>query len=432
MYLYYTICTLILSIILFCQMILHNFVHLADSCICKLYDKILTNRFEFIFFLKEVTIMPKRITPGEIKKVNRRQIYRYIYDNERVSQQDISYALHLSRPTVAANLAELEEDGLIFKDGQQDLDQIGRKAAAYSIDSEYRVAVGVELTSREVKIIGVDLYGRKIERVVHKLEFSKTESYFKTVCGQIKDFISAMKFKEEQILGIGFAMQGLVSEDGTTVLYGAILDCTGLTVSVFEKYLNYPCLFVHDPDGAALSEIWHSPELKSAIYLSMSSHLGGSIISERMVRPGKHGHSATFEHITVAPGGEQCYCGKRGCAETILSMKSLLKGEEPDDFFNLVRTGDEEHQQRWMKYLGWLAIMIGNLHLVVDVDFILGGHLAPYFNETDIHYLYDEVRKLTPFYDTDDYIRISKLPSHNITIGAALQFIVRYLEDIDA
>ena len=413
-------------------MILHNFVHLADLRIVRLYDKILTNRFEFIYCLKEVTIMPKRITPGEIKKVNRRQIYRYIYDHEKVSQQDISYALHLSRPTVAANLTELEEDGLIFKDGQQDLDQIGRKAAAYSIDSQYRVAIGVELTSREVKIIGVDLYGSKIERTVHKLVFSKTESYYKKVCEYIQDFISTMKFKEEQILGIGFAMQGLVSEDGTTVLYGAILDCTGLTVSVFEKYLKYPCLFVHDPDGAALSEIWHSPELTSAIYLSLSSHLGGSIISERQVKPGKHGHSATFEHIMVVPNGKKCYCGRYGCAETILSMKSLLEGEEADDFFNLVRTGEAEHTQRWMKFLKRLAIMIGNLHLVVDADFILGGHLAPYLNETDIHYLYEEIRKLTPFYDTDDYIRISKLPSHNITIGAALKFIIGFLEDIDA
>lgn len=376
--------------------------------------------------------MPKKITPGEIKKVNRGHIYRFIYEHEKVSQQDITYALHLSRPTVAANITELEEDGLIFKDGQQDADQIGRKAAAYSVVSEYRVAIGVELTSREVKIIAVDLYGSKIERIVHKLGFAKSEAYYRQVCDHIQDFIDMMKFRDEQILGIGFAMQGLVSEDGTSVVYGAILDCTGLTISEFEKYLKYPCLFVHDPDGAALSEIWHSPDLKNALYLSMSSHLGGSIINERQVKPGKHGHSATFEHIMVVPNGKKCYCGKYGCAETVLSMKSLLEDEDPDEFFELVRNGDADHHERWMRYLKRLAIMINNLHLIVDVDFILGGHLAPYFNETDIRFLYDEVRKLSPFYDTDDYIKISKLPSHNITIGAALQFIVRYLEDIDA
>ena len=56
--------------------------------------------------------MPSRITPGHIKQNNRQQIYSYIYHQRKVSQQDLVYALRLSRPTVAANLAELEEDGV--------------------------------------------------------------------------------------------------------------------------------------------------------------------------------------------------------------------------------------------------------------------------------------------------------------------------------
>ena len=59
--------------------------------------------------------MSTRITPGQIKKNNRQQIYNYIYSRGKVSQQDISYALHLSRPTVTANLTALEEDGLISR-----------------------------------------------------------------------------------------------------------------------------------------------------------------------------------------------------------------------------------------------------------------------------------------------------------------------------
>ena len=46
---------------------------------------------------------------------NRNLIYQYIYRKEKVSQQDIAYDLHLSRPTVTTNLSSLEEDGLINK-----------------------------------------------------------------------------------------------------------------------------------------------------------------------------------------------------------------------------------------------------------------------------------------------------------------------------
>ena len=55
--------------------------------------------------------MRKSITPNQIKETNRTLIYQYIYKKKKVSQQDISYDLHLSRPTVTTNLSSLEEDG---------------------------------------------------------------------------------------------------------------------------------------------------------------------------------------------------------------------------------------------------------------------------------------------------------------------------------
>ena len=59
--------------------------------------------------------MKKSITPNQIRENNRYLIYQYIYRKEKVSQQDIAYDLHLSRPTVTTNLSSLEEDGLINK-----------------------------------------------------------------------------------------------------------------------------------------------------------------------------------------------------------------------------------------------------------------------------------------------------------------------------
>ena len=49
--------------------------------------------------------MRKSITPNQIKETNRTLIYQYIYKKKKVSQQDISYDLHLSRPTVTTNLS---------------------------------------------------------------------------------------------------------------------------------------------------------------------------------------------------------------------------------------------------------------------------------------------------------------------------------------
>ncbi len=47
-----------------------------------------------------------------------------------------------------------------------DTELVGRKASAYAINETYRVSIGVELLSRQVKTIAVDLYGKKISRDV--------------------------------------------------------------------------------------------------------------------------------------------------------------------------------------------------------------------------------------------------------------------------
>ena len=129
--------------------------------------------------------MKKSITPNQIKQNNRSLIYDYIYKNRKVSQQDISYDLRLSRPTVTKNLTTMENDGLIQKTGRMDTELVGRKAAAYSIVTDYRISIGVEILKKEVKMIAVNLYGEKMNRMTYKTAFTCSDSYFKDICDKI-------------------------------------------------------------------------------------------------------------------------------------------------------------------------------------------------------------------------------------------------------
>lgn len=374
--------------------------------------------------------MKKSITPNQIKENNRNLIYHYIYQNGKVSQQDISYNLRLSRPTITTNLTNLEADGLIQKNGQIDTEYVGRKASAYSIVSDYRVGIGVEILKDEVKMIAVDLYGRKISRLAFAINYENAEMYYQSVCDKIFNFINSMHLSDHQILGVGFAMQALISPDKKTVIYGKILSCTGLSINVFTKYLPFPCSFVHDAESAAVSELWISPELEDAFYLSISNHLGAAIISKGMILAGKHGHSSTIEHINMQSDGALCYCGKRGCMETLCSLNALLnKNETLDDFFKYLRLEDSSYMIRWNHFLTNLAKAINMLHLIFDTDFILGGYLAPYLCESDLAFLHEKIHQMTPFDEPSDFLRISKMPKHNIAIGAALPYIQEFLEN---
>lgn len=205
-------------------------------------------------------------------------------------------------------------------------------------------------------MIAIDLYGNKIERSVFAIDYQDKDEYFLQVCNRILKFRDEIKAKDEQILGVGFAMQGLVSPDRQTVVYGRILACTGLSITAFTKYLPYPCSFIHDADSAAISELWISPELHDAFYLSLSKHLGASIITKRELLDGKHGHSSVIEHIQMEQEGKMCYCGKRGCMETLCSIDALLtEGEDLETFFEKLEDKDTDIENRWRQYLQHLA-----------------------------------------------------------------------------
>ena len=374
--------------------------------------------------------MKKSITPNQIKQNNRSLIYDYIYKNRKVSQQDISYDLRLSRPTVTTNLAAMENDGLIQKTGRMDTELVGRKAAAYSIITEYRISIGVEILEKEVKMIAVNLYGEKMNRMTYEIAFECSSLYFKAVCDKIFEFKNSLGTADRQILGIGFAMQGLVTPDKQTILYGEILSCTGLSITEFSNHLPYRCSFIHDAESAAVSELWASPGLTDAFYLSLSRHLGAAIISKGTILTGKHGHSSTIEHIPMQPDGSRCYCGRRGCMETMLSLTSLLaESETPESFFANVRQKEPSALDRWNLFLTNLAKAVNMLHLVYDTDFILGGYLAQYLQEEDISFLHKQIQQMTPFTEAHDFLHISKMPKHNISIGAALPYIQAFLSD---
>ena len=366
----------------------------------------------------------RTITQGDIHSTNRQNIYTYIYHGRTVKQKDIPHSLKISRPTVTAHLSAMENEGLIFR--------TPGRSITWSINSRYKIALGVEILKDSVKIIAIDLYGLPLKCEMFRANYENSGEYYGKIVDKVKEFIASLEIDDadKKILGIGFALQGLVSENGDTVIYGEILKCTGLKIDVFTEKLNYTCRFVNTTSCAALCELWLNPKLKSLFYFSMSEHLNGAFVMADDILQAAKVCQSMFEHITACENGGLCYCGKHGCYETVCSKVALLKGDEPEEFFRRVRNGEPEASERWQNFLSHLGRLIASLHLVYDTKYILGGHLAPYFTEGDIDTLYEIVRERTPFEEGRDFILQSKMPSHNITIGAALPYIINFLDNL--
>lgn len=374
----------------------------------------------------------KGLTTIALKKINRSKIYQYIYRSKLTSKLQIVQDLQMGLSTVSQNLNLLENEGLIEKNGYFDSTG-GRKANAIQIVSDFRISIGVGILKNMFHITAIDLYGNTVYTDTIPLTYSNTAAYYQQITDKVKDFIDKNQYPENKILGVSIATQGITSPDNTTVIYGNIMNNTGMRLKDFSRHLPYPCHLEHDSKSAAFLELWNHPELDSAVVLLLNRNLGGAIITNHQIHQGCSMHSGTIEHICINPDGPLCYCGNRGCLETYCSANSLeqASGMTIKEFFPLLREKKSPQLiQIWEDYLKHLAFAMKNLNLVIDAPIIISGYLAPYFTEDDTDYLLRQINSMTPFELKEEQILVGTHGQYTPAIGAALFYVKEFIQSV--
>lgn len=374
----------------------------------------------------------KGLTNISVKKINRSKVYQYIYRKKITSKLQIVQDLQMGLSTVSQNLNLLEQDGLIEKNGYFESTG-GRKANAIQIVSDFRISIGIGILKNMFHITAVDLYGNALYTNTIPFPYSNTPDYYKQVTDKIKEFIATNQYDEEKILGVSIATQGITSPDHSTVLYGNIMNNTGMILEDFSRYLPYPCYLEHDSKSAAFLELWKHPELDSAVVFLLNRNLGGAIITNHQIHQGSSMHSGTIEHICINPDGPLCYCGNRGCLETYCSANALEQaaGMNIKDFFSLLREKKSPQlTQIWKDYLHHLAFAMKNLNLIIDAPIIISGYLAPYFLEDDIANLTKHINVSSPFALNKEHIFVGTNGQYTPAIGAALFYVNQFIHAI--
>jgi len=374
--------------------------------------------------------MATNYTTAMLKDRNKKSILQFLYTQKKTTPHMIAKKLNLSRPTVAQTLKELMLEEQISISGLAESTG-GRKANLYVFNSSKKIAIGLEILIDQYEIVAIDLYADviKYEKIPYK--FDNIDSYYEKVSDSVNQFISNLNIPPENVLGVGIALQALISSDGKSIVYGKILNCTGLNIKQFSDRIPYKCVFNHDAESLANSELWFDSSLKNAIFFNIRDNLSGAVIINGDFLRGGELKNGLFEHMTIVPGGRPCYCGKKGCVNSYCSISAFLKPEEDiNSFFNSLRSGDTTYKARWDDYLENLAMVIDNLHMFITSDVILGGTLSRYLIPQDINKLQRMAHKHSAFPSKEQYIKISRFASTPLCLGAALPLIKHYQKKV--
>ncbi|HET7629359.1 MAG TPA: ROK family protein [Bacillales bacterium] len=264
-----------------------------------------------------------------------------------------------------------------------------------------KVWAGVDIGGTKVAIALVDERGKVVSEETIPTEVEKGPDHTAANINAVLEKLFEKSGHEVQ--GIGIGSPGPLNANKGLILKPSNLP-TWIDYPIVEKVKNrFPSMPVslgNDADLAGLGEYLFSLEGDHpyAAYVTVSTGVGGGIISNGRLHTGASSSAAEFGHMIFEKDGPLCGCGRNGCVETFSSgtgianrMTEQVLQDENHPLFELARTNqlsakevfaafDEDDplaRQVIEKAEDALAITLANVITALNPSvFIIGGGVA--------------------------------------------------------
>jgi glucokinase len=128
---------------------------------------------------------------------------------------------------------------------------------------------------------------------------------------------------------IGVSCAGIINTGTGTVVYSPNVPALRSTPlrDMLEERFGAVVKLANDATLAALGE-WEFGVRRSVqdlVYVTVSTGIGGGIISGGCLLDGAHGAGGEVGHMTIDVSGPQCPCGRSGCWEALASGRALAE-----------------------------------------------------------------------------------------------------------
>lgn len=288
--------------------------------------------------------------------------------------------------------------------------------------------------------LGIDLGGSKIEGIVRddvgkelfrKRVPTRQEFGYEHILDAVHNLYRDMlRQSSQEPHTVGIATPGSISPR-RGVLRNSNTQC--LNGKPFhrdlEEQLGHSVTVVNDANCFALAEalLGAGRGYDSVFGVIMGTGCGGGIVIDGKVHEGRHGIGGEWGHTVIDPHGPQCYCGARGCVETLISGGGLerlwkeMHGKQHAmiDIVADFRSGDPDARDFMSRFFRQFGRAMANLVNVLDPDVIvLGGGLSNIdeLYSDGLEYVRDAV--FSDFFETP--IVRNELGDSSGVIGAAL------------
>lgn len=260
-------------------------------------------------------------------------------------------------------------------------------------------------------LLGIDLGGTKIEGIVlkskenpeeiirHRINTEEEKGYSQVI-NNIKSLVNHIENKiNYKFKRLGIGTPGTIDPE-TGLLKNSNSQClNGMPIQKdLAKTLDKVILIQNDANCFALAETLlgsvkdQYPDAKNVFGIIIGTGVGGGVIIDGKTVYGSQGIGGEWGHTIVTDDGDECYCGKKGCVESVISGRALQIYYNKISGKNLTfeeiyakKDIDNHAKETFERLITYFGKGLSNVINIIDPDIIvLGGGLS------NIDELYDE------------------------------------------
>jgi predicted NBD/HSP70 family sugar kinase len=251
-----------------------------------------------------------------------------------ISRVGLIGATGFTGATISTVVRRLIDEGLVLETGRAESTG-GKRRVLLQLNHASRYAIGVHLDHAGITYVLTNLGGAVVARITRPGAGAAEPAEVVTrIATEVAALVDRVGVEPERVLGIGLVSPGPLSaatgmaqtpppmrqwEDFP--LDGALARATGL-----------PVLLDNDATAAALGEHWSGgiggTSTSAALY--MGTGIGAGLVIGGITYRGTSGNAGEIGHICVDALGPECWCGARGCVESLAGPAAVVAAARAD------------------------------------------------------------------------------------------------------
>ena len=277
--------------------------------------------------------------------------------------------------------------------------------------------------------LGIDLGGTKTEGVVmdaagkilrRERRPTPASRGYEAILENIRALVLDLEKQVGQSCRVGIGTPGAISAVTACLKNSNTVCLNGKPLHQdLEKNLQRPIRIANDANCFALSEALDGAGQGAGVVFGviMGTGVGGGIVWQGKLHEGIHHIAGEWGHNVLEADGPACYCGKRGCVESLLSGPGLARdwrhrGGDPSleaqDIAARAAQGDAQAEAVMQTYLDRFGRALSVVVNILDPDaIVLGGGMS------NIARLYTDGRERVAHHVFNDELRTKILPNRH-------------------